>query len=229
MSRASRPATAPRPATAARRALRRRLSRTRHRLDDGRVALTFDDGPGDHTHRVLDVLAAHRVPATFFVVGRNAERAPDLVARIRDEGHGLGSHTLTHPDPATLPVPTLWREVRDGRRAVEEVAGRPVPLFRPPHGHPGRLGSVVARATRVQPWLWTRDPEDWRPDTGADDLLDRLRPVGGGDVVVLHDGLEQPQSPHALDRSATVAALDRFLTEAVDAGLRFATLDGARP
>lgn len=212
-------------ASPARRALRRHVSRTRRRLEDGRVALTFDDGPGEHTHRVLDVLAAHGVAATFFVVGCNAHRAPSVVARIRDEGHGLGSHTWSHPDPATLPVRALWREVRDGRRAVEDVAQRSVPLFRPPHGHPGRLGSVVARAAGVRPWLWTCDPEDWRPEVTADDLAARLRPVVANDVVVLHDGIEQPVGPAARDRSATVAALDAFLTEAADRGLAFTTLE----
>lgn len=212
-------------------------SRLRHRLaprwsglGDGAAALTFDDGPGPHTGAVLDVLARHEVPATFFLVGRNAQRRPDLVERLVAEGHAVASHSYSHPDPGTLSARAWYREVRDGRRAVEDVAGRPVPLFRPPHGRTGRLGSLAARATGVRTWLWTHDPADWEPDLSPAQVLDRLRPLGAGDVAVLHDGLEQPVAPGALDRSAMVAALDRFLGAAHAAGLGFTTLDAvARP
>ena len=202
---------------------RRRLARLRRSVDTDAVALTFDDGPSDHTAAVLDVLAHHQVPATFFVVGRNAQRDPHLVRRIVDEGHGIASHSYRHPDPWTLPVPALYREFRDGRRAVEDVVARPVRLFRPPHGHMGRLGALVCRAAGLHTWLWTHDPVDWEPDLTADVLTARLAPLAAGDVTVLHDGVEQPVAPRARDRSAMVAGLDAFLAGAT--GLRFTTLE----
>lgn len=203
---------------------RRRLARLRRSVATDAVALTFDDGPSDHTAAVLDVLARHQVRASFFVVGRNAHHRPRLVARIVDEGHAIASHSWSHPDPWTLSVPAMYREIRDGRRAVEDVVGRAVPLYRPPHGHLGPLGSVVTRAAGVRPWLWTHDPADWEPGLAADTLVDRLRPVGPGDVVVLHDGVEQPVTPDATDRSAMVTGLDVFLAE-TGSRLRFTTLD----
>lgn len=186
-----------------------------------RVALTFDDGPGPYTHAVLDVLARHGVIATFFVVGRNAERHPRLVHRIADEGHVIASHSLTHPDPWTLPLRELVRDYRDGRRAVEDSIGASVPLFRPPKGHLGLQGAVAARLTGSETWLWTKDAADWEGTLEARDVVDRLTPLVPGDVVLLHDGLEKPMTPSALDRSAMVAGLDELLTVARDTGIRF--------
>ena len=203
---------------------RRRLARLRRSVGTDAVALTFDDGPSDHTAAVLDVLARHQVRASFFVVGRNVRHRPRLVARIVDEGHVIASHSWSHPDPWTLSVPAMYREVRDGRRAVEDVVGQAVTLYRPPHGHLGPLGSVVTRAAGVRTWLWTHDPADWEPDLAADTVVARLRPVRTGDVVVLHDGLEQPVTPSASDRSAMITGLDAFLSEAIPR-LRFTTLD----
>lgn len=205
--------------------VRHRVARLRRSVGPDAAALTFDDGPGDHTAALLDVLAHHHVRATFFLVGRNAAHAPHLVRRIVDEGHAVASHSWSHPDPRRLSVAAMFREVRDGRRSVEDVVGRPVPLYRPPHGHMGPMGALVNRAARVRTWLWTLDPVDWEPELTPETLATRLRPMIPGDVVVLHDGVEQPVAPAALDRSAMIAGLDAFLSAATTAGMRFTTLD----
>ncbi len=84
------------------------------------VALTFDDGPDPvFTPQVLDVLAEHGAVATFFAVGKRAERHPELVRRIVDEGHALGSHSWSHREPGELSARELGRDYRAGRRAVE--------------------------------------------------------------------------------------------------------------
>jgi peptidoglycan/xylan/chitin deacetylase (PgdA/CDA1 family) len=194
----------------------------------GAFALTFDDGPDPHfTPQVLDVLAARGAIATFFVVGSSARRHPDLVRRIVREGHGLGSHTWSHPELDGLPAPRLLRECAQGRLAVERIAGRRVRAYRPPKGHWDARGAAVARALALRPWLWTLDPSDWRGDASRDALLERLQGLGDGDVVLLHDGVQGAESPAAHDRSATVAALPRLLDLAADRGLRPVRLDAA--
>ena len=191
------------------------------------VALTFDDGPDrQYTPQVLDVLAEHGVRATFFVVGRRVRSNPELVRRILAEGHAVGSHTWSHPRPWTIGGLATLREYRAGRRAVEDLAGRAIPLFRPPKGYlTGRI-ALAALAARLDVWLWTLDPEDWQPGVTADQLVERLEALRPGDVVLLHDGLEDPLAPEAEDRSATVAALPEIIAAARRNGLELVGLDG---
>src|SRR5205823_5757647 len=139
---------------------------------------------------LLDVLAAAGRVATFFLVGRRAMKHPSIVRRMRQEGHVLGSHTLSHPDPGTASANTLIREYRDGRRAVEDVAGTQVPLFRPPMGHVGPGSAIAMRRARVRPWLWSCDPEDWRPGARRETIARTVEAAAPGAVVLLHDGIE---------------------------------------
>lgn len=205
---------------------RRMLSR-----DGNAVALTFDDGPDEEfTPLVLDVLAEHRAPATFFLVGRSARSHPELVRRILTEGHAVGSHTWSHPRPWEIGGLETLREYRAGRRALEDIAGRKIPLFRPPKGYlTGRI-ALAALALRMETWLWTLDPEDWQPGVTPSELVARLDGLRGGDVVLLHDGLEDALAPEAEDRSATVEALADVIANARRRGVELVRLgDGAAP
>ncbi len=196
------------------------LAQTGQRIDSESIALTFDDGPGLYTSEVLDVLAEHDVAATFFLVGRNAEAAPSLVTRMLDEGHGIASHSLTHPDPHGLPARRLFAEYRDGRRAVEQVAQRDVPLFRPPKGYLQAAGALAARAADADTWLWNRGGIDWSPERSAEEIVQSMTPVRPGDVALLHDA---PRDR----RPQTVTALKEYLAIAGDSGASFVRLEDA--
>ncbi|MFN2607336.1 MAG: polysaccharide deacetylase family protein [Acidimicrobiales bacterium] len=212
------------------RALIRRARVQRH-LDraSGNVALTFDDGPDpEHTPAVLDELGRLGIVATFFLVGHRATAHPGIVRRIIDEGHAVGSHSNSHPEPWGIPMPDLVREYRRGRVQVERAARRPVPLFRPPKGYVDGRGAAAMLAARLRPWLWTIDPHDWVPGVRPAEILAGLADLGSGDVVLLHDAIQGPLDPSALDRSATVAALDAVGALARQRQLRFCTLAGAR-
>ena len=191
----------------------------------GAIAITFDDGPDpDFTPLILDVLADHRVPATFFVVGSRARRHPALVRRIVAEGHGLGSHSERHPDPWTLSFGGLVREYRRGRDSVEWAAGRRVRLFRPPKGYVDMKGVMAMSVCGLRAWLWTCDPGDWSPGASPAGIVAALGHLGAGDIVLLHDGLEGPLEPGAVDRSATLAALPMIIDHARARSLSFAVL-----
>jgi peptidoglycan/xylan/chitin deacetylase (PgdA/CDA1 family) len=204
-----------------------RVARVRRRVPAGSVGLTFDDGPQPgSTDRVLDVLAELEVRATFFCVGSNARAHPALVRRMRDEGHAVGSHSLTHPHPRDTGPVELRREYLDGRRAVSDVLGAETRLFRPPHGHVGPAGAVLLRSLPVSPWLWTVDPTDWRPGATVHEIVSVASRAASGDVVLMHDWVEQPMAPEALDRSATVAALPAVVAAIRARGL---ALEGLTP
>jgi len=185
-----------------------------------RFALTFDDGPGRATPRVLDVLERHGARATFFTLAPNVNRAPVFVQRMVREGHEVAAHGDMHwPLPVLLPG-GIEREVRRSIAAVV-AAGADAPRFyRPAFGFmmPGQAAFV--RRLGVEPVLGDIYPEDphW-PGVAriVRRVVDRLR---GGSIVILHDA-----SPIGdLDRSQTVDALDPILGAAARAGLRSVTL-----
>lgn len=199
----------------------------RHRLDSGdrAVALTFDDGPDPvHTVAILDELARLGIRATFFLVGERARASPALVRRMLAEGHAIGSHSCTHPEPWRLGVRQLTAEYRRGRALVEHAAQQPVSLFRPPKGYVNGTGAVAMIAARLRPWLWTIDACDWEPGAGASEIVTGCSALGAGDVVLLHDAIEGPLAPSALDRSATCASLGPIAELARQRRLHFVTL-----
>ncbi|WP_437565516.1 polysaccharide deacetylase family protein [Sorangium sp. So ce542] len=153
------------------------------------IALTFDDGPHpEHTPRLLDRLAEHRVLATFFVLGAMARSHPDLVRRIVAGGHEIGNHTYTHVSLEHASPQLLRAEVGTTRALLEDLTGNPCPLFRPP------WGKVSARAL-LQLWseehtvvLWNADPRDYamKSSEAAVAWCARYRPRSG-DIILLHD------------------------------------------
>ncbi|MBM2621454.1 glycosyltransferase [Actinoplanes sp. LDG1-06] len=191
------------------------------------IALTFDDGPDPQwTPKILDVLAKHRTPATFFVVGSQVARHPSITERIAREGHELGGHTFTHPDLAELPE---WRREMENSQtqlAIANATGRSTRLMRPPY-------SSFADALTDKDWqtvqavgaqgyltvLDTMDSEDWKRP-GADAIVRNLTPKGNeGQIVLLHDA--------GGDRAQTVAALDRLIPILQQRGYRFSTVSAA--
>lgn len=155
------------------------------------VCLTFDDGPHPvHTPALLDVLAAAGVKATFFMIGQEVEKHPQVVRRVAAEGHAIGGHSFTHSNPSTTPARQLAEEVERTRRLLEQTIGEDVRLFRPPHGK-----LTAAKARRL--WragqsivLWNVDPKDFACRSSGE-LAAKLdaRRLSGGDVVLLHDNL----------------------------------------
>jgi peptidoglycan-N-acetylglucosamine deacetylase len=166
-----------------------------------RVALTFDDGPGDATPAVLDALAG--TPATFFLHGRAIPGREALVRRIAAEGHELANHALTHTPLHGRPLTTV-REALATQRRIARIAGTRPRAFRPPYG----AGGAGAALLGLQVVGWDVDPRDWS-GVAAAEIADRvLAQVRPGSIVLLHDGRG--------DGSATGEALPRIL-EGLDA------------
>jgi peptidoglycan/xylan/chitin deacetylase (PgdA/CDA1 family) len=189
------------------------------------VALTFDDGPDPvYTPAILDELGRLGVVATFFVVGHRAQAHPAIVRRMIGEGHAVGSHSFSHPDPWTVPMRRLIDEYRQGRAQVEWAAERPTPLFRPPKGSVTLVGAAAMLVAKVQPRLWTIDSGDWVPGVTSEEIVGAVAEIGSRDVVLLHDAIEGPLAPSALDRSATCAALAAIVALGRERVLDFATL-----
>ena len=192
-----------------------------------RVALTFDDGPDpESTGHVLDVLAAHRVRATFFVLGAMLRRNRALGRRLVDDGHEVAVHGWTH-DNLLLRGPA--RTVRDLTRAydlVTDVTGRAPRFLRPPYGVLTAAALAAARRLRLRPVLWSCWGRDWTATATADTVARNvLSGLEGGGTILLHDS-SRTAAPGAW--RAGVAALPRVLAECRRRGWHVGPLSGHR-
>ncbi|MCW3845018.1 polysaccharide deacetylase family protein [Micromonospora yasonensis] len=177
-----------------------------------RVALTFDDGPDpESTPRFLEVLAAHRVRATFFLLGTMLRRWPELGRQVVDAGHEVAVHGWAHDNLLLRgPVATV-RDLARTRALIAEVTGRTPRFFRPPYGVLTGAALLGALRLRLEPVLWSCWGRDWTPSATGDTVYDTVRAgLAGGGTILLHDS-SCTAAPGAW-RSA-LTALPRLLAE----------------
>lgn len=186
------------------------------------VALTFDDGPWPgQTEPVLDILRAHGVHATFFMVGVRVRLAPALAKRVVEEGHLVGNHSQTHQMPKQATPQQVASQMAAGRDTVRQVTGVETGWFRAPGGLVTPVVTAEAAALGERVAGWTVDPQDWR-SPGADLVVRRvLKAAHPGAIVLLHDG--------GGDRRQTIAALPGIVEGLTAQGYRFVTLDELLP
>ncbi|HLQ43930.1 MAG TPA: polysaccharide deacetylase family protein, partial [Planctomycetaceae bacterium] len=172
-----------------------------------KVAITFDDGPDPQwTPKILDMLKREHAPATFFMIGIQADKFAGIAKRIYDEGHEVGNHTFTHPDISNISSAYMKFELNITERLFASRLGIRTVLFRPPYS----IDEEPDTADQVRPLEFTQDmgyttigdkldPGDWRvnPRRSAEqiaaDVLDHLPPcttndIHCGDIILLHDG-----------------------------------------
>jgi peptidoglycan/xylan/chitin deacetylase (PgdA/CDA1 family) len=190
------------------------------------LALTFDDGPSESTPRILEVLARHRVPATFFQIGMNVERLPAVARSVREAGHAIGNHSYSHPffcDPGfgVRPGQFIERELRRAQEAIGEHTGARPTWFRAPYGVRWFGLRAALESLRLTGVMWTVIGYDWKRLAGAvvDGVASRVSP---GAIVCLHDGRELRAKP---DIGATVEAVRRLVPILLDQGYKFERLD----
>ena len=182
------------------------------------VALTFDDGPHpEGTPAVLEALAEGDARATFFLVGEQVERWPDLAAEIVSAGHEVALHGHAHRGHLRLSPWALREDIRRGAAVVAEAAGRSPRLHRPPFGRYSAASLALVRRASLEPLLWSRHGRDWAVGASEGAIADRLASgLRAGEVLLLHDADHYAASG---SWRRTAAALPRVL-EAIDrAGL----------
>jgi peptidoglycan/xylan/chitin deacetylase (PgdA/CDA1 family) len=174
-----------------------------------RIALTFDDGPSEWTPAILDLLAEHRARATFFVLGESAEARPELLERIRAQGHELGNHTWSHPPLTGEPDDRVRQELSRTSALIETATGVAPALWRAPYLELDERTERVARGLGLTHARGDVNPPDWDGRFPhaliATFVLKQLRPDA---LVVLHDGIPSNENG---DRTRTVRALAAIL------------------
>ncbi|GAC1614062.1 MAG: hypothetical protein NVS4B5_02160 [Vulcanimicrobiaceae bacterium] len=196
------------------------------------IALTFDDGPNPpYTDRILDVLHAEGVRATFFVVGRAAVAYPATLRRIARDGHAIGNHTWDHAHLIGKSRQAVRVELDRTDAAIARITGRHTHLMRPPFG--ARDFVVVAEAHRLayRVVMWSAPlPRDWEQPGDATIARRVIEQVGDGSIVVLHDGnrgrlcARERRATHDCDRAQDVAATRTIVRTLRARGYRFLTI-----
>lgn len=191
--------------------------------DASRVALTFDDGPGPSTPAVLDALRDTGARATFFVLGRQADRHPELVARIAADGHEIASHGYDHGILVFRGLAHVADQLRRTEQAIAEAAGAGSlsKIFRAPHGFRGPATTLAACRAGYRVAGWTTGVFD-SDLPGADVIAARVvRDLSPGAIVLLHDA--DGWRPDA-SRAQTAAAIPAICAAIRDRGLEPVTL-----
>jgi peptidoglycan/xylan/chitin deacetylase (PgdA/CDA1 family) len=179
------------------------------------IALTFDDGPYPfYTPLLLHVLERSHVAATFFCVGRSAQQFPELMDRIVASGDEIGNHTFNHYKLNGLSDEQIAEQIMEGGAILSTFVGRPLDLFRPPHGRYDKRVLEIASAMGYRTVFWNDSPEDTKdisPTLEVQRVLAQARPGG---IVLLHSG-----------QYRTIEALPVIIEKLRAEGYTFVTVD----
>ncbi|MEO5945014.1 MAG: glycosyltransferase [Ferruginibacter sp.] len=192
-----------------------------------KIILTFDDGPGPFTAKILDILEKENVPATFFVIGINAEKNIPLLQREYKNGYELGNHTFTHGNIAKMTPERAVLEMKTTRLLLECVTGHSTILFRAPYN----ADSEPQTFEEIEPIARSKkdnyitvgesiDPNDWDPIMNADSIYNRTIRIAeqtNASIILLHDAGGD-------SRQATVDALPRIIDYFKKRGCKFTTV-----
>lgn len=181
------------------------------------IALTFDDGPHrSYTPEILNILDEYNAKATFFIIGENAKKNPNIIKRMHAEGHELANHTYTHQ--SRMNIPDLIKEIKQTNETIHSITGNSTTFFRPVEGvyTDELVNAVTKEGYKVVMWSWHLDTLDWkRPGVNkiVSFVLDGAKE---GNVILFHDG--------GGNREQTVKALETILPALKRKGYTFVTI-----
>lgn len=150
---------------------------------------TFDDGPcPETTWQILAILREHNIKATFFVVGDNILRYPNLMREIISEGHQIGNHTMHHTDGFNVPTNEYIHDVEECQRLIETFTTQKTKFMRPPHGHIRWSEMIRLRRLGYTIVQWDVIAHDWEADRSAENIVNIIHQYSRpGSIIVLHD------------------------------------------
>ncbi len=176
-------------------------------------ALTFDDGPWpEYTRQILAILKQNNVKASFFMVGQEVARRPEIAREVRDQGHAIGNHSWDHPSRPRDPIAQVEKTDAIIRR---ELGFRPT-FFRPPYGIMKNGMAAHAMSLRDPVLLWSADSNDWKKPGVATIVRNVVNEAHPGGIALMHDG--------GGDRYQDVEALPIIISQLRAKGYRFVTI-----
>ncbi len=188
--------------------------------DVRKIALTFDDGPdATYTPQILDILKEHKIKATFFLIGSRVGLFPEVVERMKEEGHIIGNHSMTHANIIKLGNKEARQEVLEAEKELQSFLDYRTALFRSPYG------SLDAEKIRVIEDLgykiiaWNVDSLDWKSLTAEQVKTNILENVRAGSIILQHSAGSQDE-----DLTGSVAALSDIIVVLKNEGYQFVTV-----
>lgn len=181
-------------------------------IDQKKIAITFDDGPNaDYTEMLLEGLKERGVPATFFLLGAEVEKYPEIVAHMKEQGHLIGTHSYEHVNLCNLSEAAAIEQVDKTNHAIYEITGEYPEYIRPPYGC---WKSNLDYDTEMIEVLWDIDPLDWKT-SNSDVIKERVvSKAQENDIILLHDASE-----------SSVKAAFKIIDELQGEGYTFVTVD----
>lgn len=177
-----------------------------------KIALTFDDGPNpDYSEKVLDILKAKNVKASFFLIGSEAKKYPDIVKREYDEGHIVGNHTYDHCMLSNLTVEQGQQELEKANEVLKKITGVDPIYARPPYG---AYNKKLEKTVPMFYTLWDIDTRDWTGRSVEGICQTVFHEAGDCQIILMHDAYPN-----------TVKALPIMIDKLRNEGYEFVTLD----
>ena len=181
------------------------------------IALTFDDGPSESTAELLEILARHKAPATFFQCGTSVRRLPEVAREVAAAGHEIGNHTDTHPKLHFKSRAFIYRELAAAQETIQAVTGLQPRYFRAPYGVRWFGLREAQQRLGLMGVMWSTIALDWK--LAAPGIVARLlEGAGNGAILCLHDG--RAAQPHP-DVRAMLEAVRELLPRLMERGFHF--------
>lgn len=185
-------------------------------INSKQIALTFDDGPNpDYTEKFLELLSDYKIKATFFLLGKNLEKYPQIARKIVSDGHVIGNHTHIHKRIDEISIGELKNELNNPQNMIRTMYNRGFNYFRPPYGKFSLVCLSYCIFKRFTTVLWTLDSRDFE-HRGKQHILNNVIGDGikGGDIILFHD-----------DNEFTLEALPEIIEHLRKKGFEFITVE----
>ena len=185
---------------------------TQEELPSNPIALTFDDGPNkETTRRLLDILKQREITASFFVLGSNIPGNENLLHRMKNEGHVIGSHSMHHQNFAQLPLDSVTEDMNQMDNYSKKLFGEPFKYMRPPYGS---LNASVAETINKPFIQWSVDSKDWITKNSEKIVNEVTNSAYPGSIILLHDIYPE-----------TIEAVPMIIDSLIQKGYHFTTVD----
>jgi len=195
-----------------------------------KIALTFDDGPDSlYTEKILDILKRQNVRATFFLLGKNVKKYPQMVKRIQKENHLIGNHTFTHPHlNRIIDKDSVLTELAITDSLLKNITKTNHQYFRPSYGHLTKPQKIFLEKKGYKVTMWDIDPKDWNVDaTTKDDIVNAVKKYAfDGANILLHSTNASSTRPKRFKNlQNTVGALPEIIQYLKDKEYTFVTIE----
>ncbi|MBM7604372.1 peptidoglycan/xylan/chitin deacetylase (PgdA/CDA1 family) [Metabacillus crassostreae] len=183
------------------------------------IAFTFDDGPDPiYTTQLLEIFHSVRGKATFFMIGEEVVKYPEIVRKVAEQGHDIGNHTFSHPNLSMLSTAKCLEEIELNEKSIEKVIRQKPVVFRPPYldYNEDTISSISNKGYPPMIGALNLEARDWE-QPGIDHILAKSREcVKNGSILIFHDGYG--------DRSQTIEAVSKLVSELTLQGYQFVTV-----